>query len=496
MDPYSRRSTWNIVRSAREGRVVVLTTHFMDEAEILGDRVAIMAEGQLMVCGSTLFLKARFGAGYRLTCARQDVASHPSEGDPIEDVVKRHIPEARKITDIGAELSMQLPSSSTGCFPPLLSELDSRGKEIGMAHYGLSMVKLEEVFLKVASGEIDSLEEGALPWQQTGGLQGWAAQRATARPRLALRHLGALFMKRARYGRRDVKALACTVLMPVALLAFGLGILNMLGDPQAPNLKLGVKSQFGAGAPVPFNSSRGDEAPLLAESLRQAAAVPAPQQLVEGTADGVIFGRNYSDGRPVYEWCEMEESFLSKCWKENNLCHGLRPFLELASKVEMDITCASDSAGCKAAIATACQDGAAQCTSTCLSKADVSPGICRSQCRQICLLAPNFTQACDLLQPPIAPTIASVCPVECASSADPSTCRPGTVCEAPDPAPAADPSALLEMSTLIFGEGQQISRRQNVRYGAFMTSYNSSTGSCAEGRGVILDRVRESFWNA
>ena len=32
MDPYSRRSTWNIVRSAREGRVVVLTTHFMDEA--------------------------------------------------------------------------------------------------------------------------------------------------------------------------------------------------------------------------------------------------------------------------------------------------------------------------------------------------------------------------------------------------------------------------------------------------------------------------------
>ncbi|CAE7454876.1 ABCA3, partial [Symbiodinium sp. CCMP2456] len=57
MDPYSRRSTWNIVRSAREGRVVVLTTHFMDEAEILGDRVAIMSEGQLMVCGSTLFLK-------------------------------------------------------------------------------------------------------------------------------------------------------------------------------------------------------------------------------------------------------------------------------------------------------------------------------------------------------------------------------------------------------------------------------------------------------
>ena len=31
MDPYSRRATWNIIRGAREGRVVVLTTHFMDE---------------------------------------------------------------------------------------------------------------------------------------------------------------------------------------------------------------------------------------------------------------------------------------------------------------------------------------------------------------------------------------------------------------------------------------------------------------------------------
>jgi ATP-binding cassette, subfamily A (ABC1), member 3 len=32
MDPYSRRFTWNVIRSHREGRVVVLTTHFMDEA--------------------------------------------------------------------------------------------------------------------------------------------------------------------------------------------------------------------------------------------------------------------------------------------------------------------------------------------------------------------------------------------------------------------------------------------------------------------------------
>ncbi|CAN0355148.1 unnamed protein product, partial [Hapterophycus canaliculatus] len=39
MDPHSRRFTWDLIRKNREGRVVVLTTHFMDEADLLGDRV-------------------------------------------------------------------------------------------------------------------------------------------------------------------------------------------------------------------------------------------------------------------------------------------------------------------------------------------------------------------------------------------------------------------------------------------------------------------------
>jgi ATP-binding cassette, subfamily A (ABC1), member 3 len=57
MDPYSRRFTWNVIRQHREGRVVVLTTHFMDEADLLGDRIAIMGDGRLLTCGSSLYLK-------------------------------------------------------------------------------------------------------------------------------------------------------------------------------------------------------------------------------------------------------------------------------------------------------------------------------------------------------------------------------------------------------------------------------------------------------
>ena len=44
MDPYSRRSTWQMLKNAREGRIMILTTHFMDEADLLGDRIGIMAD--------------------------------------------------------------------------------------------------------------------------------------------------------------------------------------------------------------------------------------------------------------------------------------------------------------------------------------------------------------------------------------------------------------------------------------------------------------------
>lgn len=49
LQPYSRRSTWNMLQNSRDGKTMILTTHFMDEADLLGDRIAIMAEGELQV---------------------------------------------------------------------------------------------------------------------------------------------------------------------------------------------------------------------------------------------------------------------------------------------------------------------------------------------------------------------------------------------------------------------------------------------------------------
>lgn len=61
MDPASRRATWDLLQQQRSNRTILLTTHFMDEADLLGDRIAIMAKGELQCCGSSLFLKRKYG---------------------------------------------------------------------------------------------------------------------------------------------------------------------------------------------------------------------------------------------------------------------------------------------------------------------------------------------------------------------------------------------------------------------------------------------------
>jgi ATP-binding cassette subfamily A (ABC1) protein 3 len=47
MDPTARREAWEIIKRAKKDKIIVLTTHYMDEAEALADRVAIVSKGQL-----------------------------------------------------------------------------------------------------------------------------------------------------------------------------------------------------------------------------------------------------------------------------------------------------------------------------------------------------------------------------------------------------------------------------------------------------------------
>lgn len=61
MDPGARHETWTLLQSEKSRRTILLTTHFMEEADLLGDRIAIMAHGQLQCAGSGMFLKGQYG---------------------------------------------------------------------------------------------------------------------------------------------------------------------------------------------------------------------------------------------------------------------------------------------------------------------------------------------------------------------------------------------------------------------------------------------------
>jgi ATP-binding cassette subfamily A (ABC1) protein 3 len=94
MDTSSRRRLWEMLKENKSGKIIILTTHYMDEADFLGDRIAIMGEGKIQCLGRPLFLKNRFGVGYNLTIVKKN-STDPSQ--PIIEVVKKAIPPGFKI---------------------------------------------------------------------------------------------------------------------------------------------------------------------------------------------------------------------------------------------------------------------------------------------------------------------------------------------------------------------------------------------------------------
>eukprot|EP00660_Eupelagonema_oceanica_P017536 gene17536-22614_t len=89
MDVQARRAIWDLLKKIKEGRTVLLTTHFMDEADLLGDSIAIMHKGSLPYWGSSLFLKSRLGVGYSLKVA--GAPGRPVNGKELQEMIESKI---------------------------------------------------------------------------------------------------------------------------------------------------------------------------------------------------------------------------------------------------------------------------------------------------------------------------------------------------------------------------------------------------------------------
>ena len=144
MDVYSRRSTWDLIKRAKNGRCIVLTTHFLDEADSLGDRIGIMAHGELQCVGSSLFLKALFGVGYTMTCTRQSSLASEADTPALLGIVQKHVETAEILSDAAGEISFRLPLKDSGKFPEMFEELDENLESLKLLNYGISVTTLEE----------------------------------------------------------------------------------------------------------------------------------------------------------------------------------------------------------------------------------------------------------------------------------------------------------------------------------------------------------------
>jgi len=97
MDLSARRQLWTMLKEYKRDRIILITTHYMDEADILGDRIGIMSAGLLSCLGSSMFLKRKFGVGYNITMLKNN--SEPNTY-LLPYMYYRLGPEVKKLTEV------------------------------------------------------------------------------------------------------------------------------------------------------------------------------------------------------------------------------------------------------------------------------------------------------------------------------------------------------------------------------------------------------------
>eukprot|EP00111_Clytia_hemisphaerica_P020496 TCONS_00060371-protein len=229
MDPYARRATWDLLQKYRANKTIILTTHFMDEADYLGDRIAIMADGELRCCGSSMFLKKRYGVGYHMTI----VKSPEFDETKTCSLVNTTIPSAKMVGNLGAEMSYILEESSTKQFKGLFEQLEDNREAYGITSFGVSVTTLEEVFLKVGEGEsLSGLQDETDGQGDREKLQPQRQDTFMDRDTLLsgcalfISQFKAMFIKRFLNSKRQKTAAITQIVLPIFLVVCGLALMS------------------------------------------------------------------------------------------------------------------------------------------------------------------------------------------------------------------------------------------------------------------------------
>ncbi|XP_077523399.1 phospholipid-transporting ATPase ABCA3-like [Amblyomma americanum] len=150
MDTDGRHELWELLLKLRRTTCVFLTTQHLDEADVLGDRIAILANGGIRCCGSPTFLKQRFSTGYRMQINKMPNCNVQA----IETLLRKYASKARVQSDSVNEAVFLLGQIiATKVIIDMFKDIEKRTEELGIESVGVTVTSLEDVLIRVGEDQ-------------------------------------------------------------------------------------------------------------------------------------------------------------------------------------------------------------------------------------------------------------------------------------------------------------------------------------------------------
>ena len=151
MDITSRRNLWEILKRQSDNKIIILTTHYMEEASVLGKRIGIINLGKMKCIGTPLFLIEKFGKYMNITLSKDEGADNNTIMSFISQKVERS-----QFESLSEEIMARIPKDNFNkeggiSLNKFFEDLDENLENLKVKSYSVSMPTLEDVFLNVAA---------------------------------------------------------------------------------------------------------------------------------------------------------------------------------------------------------------------------------------------------------------------------------------------------------------------------------------------------------